>query len=204
MSLLAAGRMARLAFEPLAFEQHANPGGGLEDISAEEAQAELANELIMLKITGKLSAKDVCTLMWWAERAGLPQGAATAFAMDPASTQSGHYNRHFNIVLGLESLVEDAYTIKIPGSTPMTPERTSLSIPCFPAHEVLDKEIEEVHDDVLDDFDNSIANRTWSAQYYEHPVVRNAAPSERVWPLALFCDKVPFQHRDSALVFIYI
>eukprot|EP00974_Lingulodinium_polyedra_P056948 5478095-Lingulodinium_polyedra.AAC.1 len=35
------------------------------------------------------------------------------------------------------------------------------------------------------------------------PSGQDAAPGERVWPIAVFCDKVPFQHRDSALVFYF-
>ena len=46
-----------------------------------------------------------------------------------------------------------------------------------------------------------MAGQVWSQQYNTHPVVRAAGPGETVWPLGLFCDKVPFTQRDQALVF---
>eukprot|EP00974_Lingulodinium_polyedra_P106264 10284332-Lingulodinium_polyedra.AAC.1 len=41
-----------------------------------EAQAELADLLIHMKMSGKLSARDVCILMHWAVKVGLPAGPA--------------------------------------------------------------------------------------------------------------------------------
>eukprot|EP00974_Lingulodinium_polyedra_P130032 11212289-Lingulodinium_polyedra.AAC.1 len=131
---------SRLAFEPLGFEA---PGGD-EDEQADramEAQTKLAEALIYLKVTGKLSAKDVCTLMWWAERAGLPAGPATAFAYTPDSNQTGHYNRHFNAVMGTGGQLEGGYTMKIPGKVPQQEDSTTLVVPCLPVHEALEQEV---------------------------------------------------------------
>ena len=47
----------------------------------------------------------------------------------------------------------------------------------------------------------AVARGQWAPKYLDHPVVREAAAGEVVWPLAIFCDKVPYQSRDSTLVF---
>ena len=191
--------MERLAFEPLAFESSGAVSGD-QELAREAAQVELANQLIALKTSGKLSARDVCVLMWWAKHAGLPEGPATAFAFTPATTQTGHFNRHFNVALGMDTDLEGSYNLRVPGPTAVDFDSNAAYVPCLPPHESLEQELADTPG-LQDQLAATIANREWSSQHMEHPVVKSARPDEHVWPLGLFCDKVPFQHRDSALVF---
>ena len=62
---------------------------------------EILLEILMkLKLQGKLSAKDVCSLVYWAKGAGL-RGAACASAKDPILT-GGHFSEHFDATTGLK------------------------------------------------------------------------------------------------------
>ena len=54
----------------------------------------LLEMLIKLKLQGKLSAKDVCSLVYWAKGAGL-QGAACTLAKDP-NLIGGHFSENFD------------------------------------------------------------------------------------------------------------
>ena len=54
------------------------------DPTREEAGEELASLLLRLKQMGKLSAKEVCVVAWWASRAGACGPVPTGFPTWPA------------------------------------------------------------------------------------------------------------------------
>ena len=75
--------------------------------------------------------------MWWAKRAGLPDGPATAFAFSPHTGQSGHYNRHSNMAMGLDTVVEGNYSLRLPGPTAVEFGASVIGAPCLPLARVL-------------------------------------------------------------------
>ena len=65
----------------------------------EEAGMEFVDLLLDLKVKGKLSAKDVCTLCWHAKHAGA-QGPAQDLAFRP-DAPTGHFQRHLDTCTGV-------------------------------------------------------------------------------------------------------
>ena len=197
------GGLGPLAFEPLAFEE-SYEGGATREERQLAAQTSMADRLILLKMTGKLSAKDVCELCYWAKEAGLPAGPVTALASTPGTDQTGHYNRHFNTCLGIGKQLEGGYNLTLPVAALETGEQDSRALPCLPAHELLQAEMDETPEllELLETAKKS--GGSWSRQYTAHPVVQGAPEGEAVMPIGLFCDGVPFQKRDSALVFYVV
>ena len=187
--------MQRFAFEQHAFERH---GDSSEHDSRDDAANILTDMLVELKFSGSLSAKDVCVLMFYARICGL-ECPAVDFAYKPESLRA-HFNRHFNIVLGFGQALEQSYTLRVPGYNHMQGKPCTMEVPCFPAHELLDNELIG-SPELEEQLSHGVANNEWTEQYKTHPVVRGSRNGEHVWPCALYCDKVPFLKRDSALVF---
>jgi hypothetical protein len=161
-----------------------------------QSSQELADLLGELKLRGKLSARDVCLISWYAKLAGLT-GAAADFAFRP-SAPTGHYNRHFKAVLKLGMEVESSYTFAVPGHDRYSTDRMVHQVPAIVPHETLAAElVAEPH--LLGRLQNSVRDVEWSDVYYNHPVVQAAAPGEAVWPLSVYIDGVPFAKRDGLL-----
>lgn len=200
----APGAMATHSFETgFSFDvgDSDNDEEGFEDMSAEEAQLELADKLVDLKMKGKLSAKDVCVIAYFATKAGLPKGPLADLAYNPAA-QSGHFNRHLSRVLKLDSeLMKGAYLLEVPGHDKFALSRTQAKLPVLPPHECLEKSISQGGSLSAQRLRVSVREKDWASQYYAHPVVQGAAPEEAVWPLALYVDGVPFQKRDGLIAF---
>ena len=102
-----ASSSSRPAFEPMSYESIDDIGIDPEDDML-EAQVRLADLLINMKMSGKLSAQDVCLLMHWAVKAGLPSGPAAELGYLASEGQTGHYNKHINKVIGLGRQLEGA------------------------------------------------------------------------------------------------
>ena len=69
------------------------------DPTAATAGIDLADCLVFLKNKGKLSARDVCVLAYYAQHAGVT-GPAVQYAFRP-DAPSGHFQRHLDSVLGV-------------------------------------------------------------------------------------------------------
>ena len=163
----------------------------------EEAGMEFVDLLLDLKVKGKLSAKDVCTLCWHAKHAGA-QGPAQDLAFRP-DAPTGHFQRHLDTCTGVGRDVAGAYTLTVPGHDKYSLSRVDMTIPCLPLHETLAQEVQQ---------DTSLAKacrsqldgHEWSANYMDHPLVK-ASGDEAVHPLGLYVDGVPFLKKDSLLAF---
>ena len=84
------------------------------DPSPDEARAEFANVLIDLPLKGKISAKDLCTLAYYAKFAQIV-GPMRDFAYK-ASAQSGHFRRQVTKTLGVEAdFLQESCTLSVPG-----------------------------------------------------------------------------------------
>ena len=166
--------------------------------SSTEAGQELAICLIHLKLKGRLSAKDVCTIATYAKAAGLT-GPATEFAFR-LNAPSGHYNRHLNRVLHIDEHMDDAYTLEVPGHDKYMLERTVHKLPTFVPHEALADEIASTPA-LVEALRALRENNELPDAFVQHPVVQNAPATADVWPLCLYVDGIPLTKRDGMLAF---
>eukprot|EP00969_Alexandrium_andersonii_P315305 13930147-Alexandrium_andersonii.AAC.1 len=70
-----------------------------EDPVGEEAGEELFDQIVRLRLSGTLSAKEACTLAYWSSRAGAT-GPVSSLAANPR-TSSGNFQKHLGRVLKL-------------------------------------------------------------------------------------------------------
>ena len=148
-----------------------------------------------LKIDGKLSAKDVCCITFYARASGC-KGTAVLLAMRP-NAPPGHHNRLFRKALGLGKTLQGGYDLKLPGHDKLV-GGTTLAVPTLLAHDELAREV--AADPSLERrLRESLAEREWAHDYLRLLVVVAASPCERVWPLALYLDSVPFLKQDGLL-----
>ena len=159
---------------------------------------ELADDLIDLKLKGKLSAVDVGRLCWWAVLAGAA-GAVSDFATRPSS-QTGKFNQKISKALGIDDVIEESYDLDFPGEDKYARTRILRAIPTLPMHEALQSEFD--HNRALrEELEIVLENADWIQQCYDHDVVRRARPGEIIWPVAIYVDGVPFQKRDGLVNF---
>jgi hypothetical protein len=167
----------------------------LSKLSAEEAGDVLAQHLIDLQSRGVLSARWVCTLVFFAKRAGAA-GFVGKVAFNPNSN-SGHFQRHLESVLLHKQERRELYEFQLPGHTRYDKYRCEHTFHALPLHEQLASELAE-NPDMNQRFDELKANQEWPDQYYSHRLVRSY-PGERVWPLSLYLDGVAYSNIDNVL-----
>ena len=188
------------AFERVGFEDERaadSDASSGDELTAEEVSQQLADFLTELKLCGKLSAKDVCTIGYYAKLAGIG-GATAAFAYNLNAASEGHYNRHFKAVLKLDEEVAGAYKLRVPGHDKHSTDRIQHVVPVLPAHESLSEELAETPGLSMR-LRRACVDKEWSAAYFQNPVVTSAPPNTDVWPLALYLDAVPITKRDAVI-----
>ena len=106
-----------------------------------EAGDALLNYLLSLHVSGKLSAKSLCVVSWYASRAG-SLGDVKNFAFRP-SAPTGHFQRHVDSALGVNMKHEMSwrYRVDIPGHHKHDVSRTVHESLVTLPHEALHKEI---------------------------------------------------------------
>lgn len=171
---------------------------GDDEVTPEIAGQEFADMLFDLKVKGRLSARDVCVLSFYASLAGLV-GPACDFGFRP-SAPTGHFQRHLDTIVGTNTKVEGAYMLTVPAYDKYGLSRTTIDIETIPMHEALNSEVEN-NPDVQARLVASIAANEWTDHYTQHVVKRTAPEGEVVFPIALYLDGVPFQKKDGLLAF---
>eukprot|EP00969_Alexandrium_andersonii_P206670 9130529-Alexandrium_andersonii.AAC.1 len=107
------------------------------------AADEFMRILLDLFFESRVSARHVCEMCFWAEKAGMA-GAVRDYAQKPGSSNSGNYQRHLDRVLGFDEERRDAYQLSCPGHPRgQAMGRQSMSIPMRPPHELLQAELEQ-------------------------------------------------------------
>ena len=184
------------------FEEHW--GEGLEDdarepSSTKEAGDELASYLVAEYVEGKLSAKAVCCIAYWASKAGA-QGAVSDLSLKPNSP-SGHFARHLRKLLRVSEQAKRLYEVKCPGHCKHSMSRSTITLLANPPHEALHKEV-AARPQIHDEHKSMIDKNEYAQLYYQHPVA--IATQYRAIPMALYMDGVPYTKGDSVLgVFVY-
>ena len=172
-----------------------------EELTPHQAGVEFAELLLHLKAKGKLSAKDVCSLSWYAAGARI-HGPANDMWLHPESS-TGHFQRKLDSICGFGKHLSGGYTLPVPGVSRGSEDeevRETLMLPCLPMHEVLQHELDE-NPQIEQQCKDSIDGHDWTSNYWRHPVVRAAAAGEVVYPLAIYSDGVPFAKRDGVHAF---
>ena len=154
--------------------------------------------MMSLKIRGKISARDVCVLCFYARLAGIT-GPAVDMSFRP-NAPSGHFQRHLDVVTELNSKLEDGYALPVPSYDKYILSRVELDIASLPMHECLNNEV-LADPQISRDVASSLSGKDWSGQYRNHPVVQNAGPNDIIYPFAMYLDGVPFQKKDGTLAF---
>ena len=154
-----------------------------------------------LKSRGRLSAKEVCTICFFAKHAQCVGPVKDmAFRVDTAST--GHYNRHLKQALRLDEMMEGSYVLDVPGHDKYELERTVHRIEAMVPHEVLAAELEEDTGALRETLEEGIRQGDWPQSFVDHEVRQESLRhGEFVWPAALYIDGFPFARRDGALAF---
>ena len=169
-----------------------------EESYAPNPQQQLVEFCVGLYVHRKLSAKDLCTAMWWCSKCGLQETDRLAFRPD---APTGHYQRHLNAALPfLANERGRVYECAVPGRDKDTNELREHNLLMLPAHEVVNDAI-GADDTTLDKLEDARREGSLPPAYFQHPVVRMAAHDDPVLPLSLFIDGVPYSNVDSIVGF---
>lgn len=172
-------------------EEGYDPEDDVEPTPGEEFMMALTDLLLF----GKISNKDVCTLCYWAHKAGIAE--AEGLALRPGS-RSGHFGRKVRSVLGHCNPTQ-LYTFEVPGHKKHDLDRTTCASTAFPLHEQLAKSIADGVGAITRLAEKARAGDLPKV-YTEHPIViQNAGSETPVIPVALFVDAVPYALNDSVL-----
>ena len=167
-----------------------------DDEEREEQRAEagvcLAELLLELHVEGRLTAKAVCGISYWAAKAGA-RGPVKDLAFRP-NAPSGHFQRHLDHIAGLRGSHSDFVTLQVPGHSKHSCDRAVHEVRVLAPHECLHKEVAE---------DPSILEKVvpaeWPPSFRSHPVVQQA-PVGTVVPLAFYMDAAQYTKGGAAVV----
>ena len=167
-----------------------------DDVSKEEAEEQLALFLVFLKRSGILSAKQVCIIAFWSQKAGV-KGLVEAMTVEP---NGAHFSRTFDkAVAPTESGVIDKYDLKVPSYR--RADDTLQAAEWIPMHLPLDCARADLENDASmpRTLQDSVADGELPLRYFQHPVTRSAPAGVPVYPYSLYFDGVPFTRQDGLL-----
>lgn len=167
------------------------------EITGEEAGNFLVDFLLGLHYAGKLSARSLCVICFYASRAGAA-GKVGSFGFRPEAP-SGHFQRHLDAANGINmnQQLSWRYSVGVPLHDKYDRSRNQHALLVNVPHEALNEEI-------LDDPSilQRAAEMSWPPAWWANPIV--AAATCIVLPLALYLDGVPSTARDGILgIFMY-
>ena len=169
--------------------------------SQEEAGEMLCDYLLEAHISGRLTAKDVCLLSFWAKHAGAK--GVDDLAKAP-NTQSGNFKRHLDGIIASSSGAQKQYQIDVPVYSKTIGERTIRQIPACPPHEWLSETF--VREDLGPKLQEAMQKEALPPNYHNHPVVVKAKAEgdmeQPIIPMAVFIDGVPYCKHDSLILFV--
>ena len=162
-----------------------------------EAGRGLVKYLLELHLSGKLKANQLCTIAWWAGKAGA-SGDCSPLGMAPGKA-SGGYHRHVDRFLGhLDT--KWLYEIDVPGHDRHEVARASQRIFVGNAHEMLAEEFKESPDLLSFKLKELQATNVLPPSYFENPIVQRFQHEDiPIFLLSVYLDGVSYTKRDSVL-----
>ena len=131
--------------EPRAGEGDVGWDDSEDDTSPAEVTGEAAGDLLLdillsLHYAGKLSARSLCVICWYAQRSGAT-GKVGDFGFRPEAP-TGHFQRHLDTVTGIDmkSQMSWRYTVDVPQHDKYDASRTSHALAVSVPHEDLNEE----------------------------------------------------------------
>ena len=111
-----------------------------DDLRGAEAGDELADFLLELHYAGRMSAKTLCIIAWFATHAGA-QGSIDKLALKPSSS-SGHFQRKVDRSQGVNLRDHRFYLINTAGRRKWDVSRAVYQTPMRLPHEVIESELQ--------------------------------------------------------------
>ena len=167
---------------------------GLDGPTPQDAEEELLSYLLDSHRKGQLSAKCVCTVGFWAGKAGLATVGTLSVRPD---SSTGNFKRHIDMIMAKRSgpAMPGGYTVPIPAFIRSSGERGVHNFQCVPPHEALIDEMQG------HDIDSEIGAWNKPPNYWSHPVVKTMSErGKSVLPIAVFMDGVQYGVNSSMLV----
>ena len=78
------------------------------------ASREFLAELVDLYLVSSISAKTLCVLCYWAQKAGMQGDLVEEYAMKPGCS-TGNYQKHLDKKMGFNTAKSKFHSLKIPG-----------------------------------------------------------------------------------------
>ena len=169
-----------------------------EDVDPPFAGVQLAEFIITLKMDGILSAKQACSLAFWAARSG-SVGQVHELGLRPDQA-SGEYSRHVDAFVGTGIGSLDCYEIQVARRLQHDASRRWEDLPSRPPHECLEEEL-LANPEMVGQLQKAIRDRTLPERYFAHPAVRDCPAGCLVHPTCLYMDGVAFTRTDNILGF---
>jgi hypothetical protein len=170
--------------------------GQLRAVSLADGEAGFEEYLVNRWLKGSMTARDVCTIAYWATAAGA-SGFAKTLAFRP-DAPSGHFSRHLRLVLNMDTLASNQMTLEVPCYNRADFERSVMKLPCIPVFEALASEIAQTPN-MAARLATMVGNAELPPVVTEHCVFK--ASGGLAVPVVLYVDAVPIAKKESLLGF---
>lgn len=170
--------------------------GQLRTLSLEEGEAGLEQYLVDRWLKGSMSAREVCTLAYWASAAGA-SGFVKKLAFRP-DAPTGHFSRHLRTVLRMNQLEKEQMSISVPCYSKTEFERSLMDLPCVPVFESLARELSDTPA-MATQLEHMVQSKVFPPIVTEHCLFKSS--SGRSLPTVLYVDAVPISKHESLMGF---
>ena len=174
-----------------------------EDEGAYEPQIatqHLIEYLLWSHQRGHMTARQICTVAFWASQAGAT--GLSVLAVNPRSSGGNYKKRVDSYVagaLGPGAQPDATYVVPVPAQIHSTGSRELFDLHVMPPHEVLATAHDGERASMVKELDKALKDGQLPPCYTNHPVVQKASAGEVVLPLALFLDGVRYGRRGAIL-----
>ena len=104
------------------------------------ASIEFLDHLVDLYLTSTISAKSLCSLCWWASKAGMNHEDIDRLAHKPTDT-GGKFQRHVNKAPGFDAMLDRFHKLSVHTYPRPSVGCDITDIPLRPPHELLQEEL---------------------------------------------------------------
>lgn len=171
--------------------------GDDEDGHAQSPGKQLVDHLMKLYLGRDLSAKDLCTICFFAGAAGVREARVYGYNPD---AQSGHFQRHLNKVCTWMADKDRLYDVQVPSYHQADLGRGTHTLTGIPPHEAFDEQV-CAEPGLRLHLREAIQAGHLPPTYSNHKVVRDNVGGNPVVPVSVFVDGVPYSLTDSVVGF---